>query len=89
MSPENLINDLSKRKNAISHGQAKAIFEYVTKDERPSFALIGEALSLASSTVERKARKIREAGFKIGKLRHNYNSNNCYTDMSDLIKFKY
>lgn len=79
------VDVLGRQRNATPYEKVETIFNYVTKPERPSYSLIADIVALNPATVERIAAKIKKAGYKIGKLRHNYNSHGYYVDMSDLI----
>lgn len=79
------IDSWGRQRSATPYDKVEKVFNYVTKSERPSYAVIADIVSLNPATVERITAKIRKAGFKIGKLRHNYNSHGYYVDMSDLI----
>lgn len=79
------IDKLGRQRNATPYEKVERIFEFVTQHERPSFALIADVVAVNPATVERITAKIKAAGYKIGKLRHNYNSHGFYVDMSDLI----
>lgn len=76
---------LGRQRNATPYEKVEKIFDYVTKKERPSYSFIADIVALNPATVERITKKIAKGGYKIGKLRHNYNSHGYYVDMSDLI----
>lgn len=92
MNKHDLINSISypvdklgRKREAINYVKVSAVFNSVTKPERPSFSVIASVINVNPSTVERIAKKIKKAGYKIGKLRHNYNSHGYSVDMSDLM----